>query len=118
MAASRKSKEITPPATPQQFRVVGVGASAGGLEAFKQLIAAIPENSGMAYVLVQHLSPSHESLLPDILQRVTKIPVYEVTDDIHLAPNNIYTIPSNKILIATDGATTRLVAVSLYIPLL
>ncbi|HTO15647.1 MAG TPA: CheR family methyltransferase [Edaphocola sp.] len=103
MATSKKSKESTPPATLQQFRVVGVGASAGGLEAFKQFIAAIPENSGMAYVLVQHLSPSHESLLPDILQKITKISVYEITDDIHLAPNNIYTIPSNKILTATDG---------------
>src|SRR5687767_1285221 len=60
------------------FPVVGVGASAGGLEAFQKLLRAIPEDSGMAFVLVQHLHPSHESLLPDILARVTKIPVLQI----------------------------------------
>ncbi len=102
MDAAKKDK-IKPPATPQYFPVVGVGASAGGLDAFKQLLTAIPENSGMAYVLVQHLDPSHESMLPEILSRSTKIPVHEITDDIHLAPNHIYIIPSNKILTSTDG---------------
>ena len=56
------------------FPVVGIGASAGGLEAFKKLIKAIPEDSGMAFVLVQHLDPNHESLLPEILQKVTPHP--------------------------------------------
>ncbi len=85
------------------FPVVGVGASAGGLEAFKQLIKAIPENSGMAYILVQHLHPEHESALPEILQRVTKIPVVEISDNVHVDPNFIYVIPSNKMLVASDG---------------
>ncbi|MEP7110071.1 MAG: chemotaxis protein CheB, partial [Ferruginibacter sp.] len=85
------------------FPVVGVGASAGGLEAFKQLLKAIPENSGIAYILVQHLDPFHESVLADILQRVTRIPVYEITNNITVAPDHIYIIPANKILIATDG---------------
>jgi len=100
-----KEKEIKtqPPATEQNFPVVGIGASAGGLDAFKKLLTAIPESSGMAYVLVQHLDPSHESMLPEILQRVTKIPVHEITEDIHLAPDHIYIIPSNKILTSTDG---------------
>ncbi|MFA5296863.1 MAG: chemotaxis protein CheB [Lutibacter sp.] len=102
MAVSKKNK-TQPPATMQNFPIIGIGASAGGLDAFKRLLAAIPENSGMAYVLVQHLDPSHESFLPEILQRVTKIPVHEITEDIHLAPNNIYIIPSNKILTSTDG---------------
>ena len=102
MAASKK-KETPPPATPQHFPIVGVGASAGGLDAFKRLLSAVPEKSGMAYVLVQHLSPTHESLLPEILQRVTKIPVHEITDEIHLAPDHIYVIPSNKILTSTNG---------------
>ncbi|SDF15809.1 two-component system, chemotaxis family, CheB/CheR fusion protein [Pricia antarctica] len=57
----------------------------------------------MAYVLVQHLDPTHESYLPEILQRVTKIPVHEITEDIHLAPDHIYIIPANKILTSTDG---------------
>jgi len=87
----------------QNFPIVGIGASAGGLDAFKRLLKAIPEKSGMAYVLVQHLDPTHESMLPEILQRETKIPVHEITEDIHLAPDHIYVIPSNKILISTDG---------------
>jgi len=98
-----KKNKTQPPATKQNFPIVGVGASAGGLDAFKKLLTAIPENSGMAYVLVQHLDPTHESMLPDILQRVTNIPVHEITDDIHLAPDHIYIIPSNKILTSTDG---------------
>lgn len=85
------------------FPIVGVGASAGGLDAFKKLLGAIPENSGMAYVLVQHLSPDHISLLPEILQKVTPIPVLEITDVIKVEPNHIYIIPQNKLLVATDG---------------
>ncbi|MEO7768844.1 MAG: chemotaxis protein CheB, partial [Ferruginibacter sp.] len=85
------------------FPVVGIGASAGGLEAFKKFIRAIPENSGMAYILVQHLHPQHESLLPEILQRLTPIPVVEISDNLHVDPNRIYVIPTNKILIASDG---------------
>lgn len=85
------------------FPVVGIGASAGGLDAFKKLIKCVPANSGMAYILVQHLHPEHESLLPEILQRVTKIPVVEISDNVHVEPNHIYVIPSNKILVASDG---------------
>lgn len=85
------------------FPVVGIGASAGGLEAFKKLLKAIPEDSGMAYILVQHLDPAHESILAELLQRVTKIPVQEITDNIHVVPDHIYIIPSNKLLTATDG---------------
>ena len=85
------------------FPVVGIGASDGGLEAFRKLIHAIPENSGMAYILVQHLHPNHESSLPEILQRVTPIPVVEISDNVQVKPDHIYVIPSNKMLMATDG---------------
>lgn len=85
------------------FPVVGIGASAGGLDAFKKLITAIPKASGMAYVLVQHLDPTHESVLPELLQKITSIPVLEITDDIKVEPDHIYIIPSNKILIANNG---------------
>jgi two-component system, chemotaxis family, CheB/CheR fusion protein len=85
------------------FPVVGIGASAGGLDAFKRLLKAIPEDSGMAYILVQHLDPAHESILADLLQRVTKIPVQEITNNVHVVPDHIYIIPSNKLLTATDG---------------
>ena len=101
--SSDKKTEVPPVVTPQDFPVVGIGASAGGLDAFRRLLKAIPDDSGMAFVLVQHLDPLHESILPEILSRVTAIPVSEVTDDIHLTPNHIYVIPANKILTAFDG---------------
>ena len=85
------------------FPVVGVGASAGGLEAFKKLVRAIPEKSGMAYILVQHLSPDHRSALSKILQRETHIPVHEISDNMHVKPNNVYVVPANKMLVANDG---------------
>lgn len=85
------------------FPVVGIGASAGGLDAFKRLIKAIPEDSGMAYILVQHLDPGHESILAVLLQKVTRIPVHEITDNMHVEADHIYIIPSNKLLTATDG---------------
>jgi len=85
------------------FPVVGVGASAGGLNAFKKFLQRIPKKSGMAYVLVQHLAPAYESLLPEILTRETEVPVHEITDDINLLADNIYIIPENKILTVYDG---------------
>ncbi len=85
------------------FPVIGVGASAGGLDAFKKLVKAIPAGSGMAFILVQHLHPEVESALPEILQRETLTPVVEISDNIKVEPDHIYVIPSNKILTATDG---------------
>ena len=86
-----------------EFPVVGIGASAGGLSAFKKFLQSISKDSGMAYVLVQHLDPNHESMLTELLQRVTEIPVLEITDDIKVLPNHIYILPSNKMLIANNG---------------
>lgn len=94
-----KNKELSA----NLFPVVGVGASAGGLDAFKRLIRAIPENSGVAYILVQHLEPSHASMLVDILQKVTHIPVQEITNNVRVEPDHVYVIPSNKLLTANDG---------------
>ena len=96
-----KTKE--PEQTEQNFPVVGIGASAGGLDAFKKLLKAIPKDSGMAYVIVQHLSPDYPSNLPEILSQSTDIPVHEIINDINLAPNHIYIIPENNNLIAEDG---------------
>ncbi|TXD93685.1 PAS domain S-box protein [Gillisia hiemivivida] len=86
-----------------EFPVVGIGASAGGLKAFKSFIKNIPEKSGIAYVLVQHLDPDHKSLLSEILQKVTKIQILEITDDIDVEPDKIYILPANKMLMANDG---------------
>ncbi len=85
------------------FPVVGVGASAGGLDAFKKLMRAIPEDSGVAYILVQHLEPTHESMLVELLQRSTRVPVLEITNNIRVEPNHVYVIPANKLLTANDG---------------
>ena len=85
------------------FPVVGIGASAGGLEAFKKLIKTIPDNSGMAYILVQHLHPEYSSSLPEILQRETTLPVNEIRDNVEVQPDHVYIIPANKMLVATDG---------------
>ena len=85
------------------FPVVGIGASAGGLDAFKKLLGAIPRHSGMAYILIQHMSADHESMLPELLAKVTEIPVHAIKDEIHLEPDNIYVMPSGQLLTATDG---------------
>ncbi|MDR7208742.1 CheR family methyltransferase [Flavobacterium piscis] len=92
-----------PPKSIQNFPVVGIGASAGGLDAFKKLLAAIPGDSGMAFVIVQHLSPDHHSSLTEILSAHSKIPVHEIISNINLAPNHVYIIPENNLLIAEDG---------------
>jgi two-component system CheB/CheR fusion protein len=87
-----------------QFPVVGIGASAGGLEAIKSLLKALPAKSGMAYVFVQHLSPEHESNLPEILEKIAPFPVQQITDNLHLEQDHLYIIPENKVVTATDGA--------------
>ncbi|NJW51547.1 CheR family methyltransferase [Salinimicrobium oceani] len=95
MASLKKSDNI--------FPVIGVGASAGGLAAFKEFIQAIPPDSNMAYVLVQHLDPSHESMLPELLQGCSAIPVLKIEDSITVEPNNVYIVPSNNMLISNEG---------------
>lgn len=92
------------------FPVVGIGASAGGLEAFTQLLSHLPTNTGMAFVLVQHLAPNQKSMLSEILGRVTQMPVYEVQDKMAVEPNQIYVIPPNQIITISQGLlrlTTR-----------
>lgn len=84
------------------FPIVGVGASAGGLNSFKKFLGSITVDSGMAYVLLQHLDPSHESLLPEILSRFTEIPVQEITDNVELKQNHVYVLPENKVLTVVD----------------
>lgn len=81
---------------PGDFSIVGMGASAGGLEAFEQFFRHMPADSGMAFVLVQHLDPDHASLLREILQRATTMPVLEATDQLIVAPNRVYVIPPNR----------------------
>ena len=78
------------------FPIVGLGASAGGLEAFEQFFRNVPLESGMAFVVVPHLDPDHASILTEILQRSTAMPVVEAQDGIAVAPNSVYVIPPNR----------------------
>ena len=91
--------------TPQEksFPVVGVGASAGGLDAFTKLLKALPLDTGMAFVLVQHLDPKHVSLLPSLLARATLMPVAEASDGLIVEPNCIYVMPPNHSLAMLHG---------------
>ena len=101
-SASEQDKKMDDTSA-QTFPVVGVGASAGGLTAFREFLEGIPEDSNMAYVLVQHLSPKHESTLPELLAQFCTIPVLFITDDVKLEPNRVYVIPPNRMLTAVDG---------------
>ncbi|HLN21062.1 MAG TPA: chemotaxis protein CheB [Bacteroidales bacterium] len=85
------------------FRVVGVGASAGGFEALEQLFRNMPEKCGLAFVVIQHLSPTHKGMLGELLQRVTRLKVYTVTDRMKVKPDAIYVIPSNRSMTITNG---------------
>src|ERR1035438_5594379 len=91
------------------FPIIGIGASAGGLEALEVLFRAIPEHSGMAFALVQHLDPGHASMLTAILQRYSKMKVVEVTDNLKVAPDHAYIIPPNRDMLIFDR-TLRLSA--------
>ncbi|WP_462265340.1 CheR family methyltransferase [Mucilaginibacter sp.] len=86
-----------------QFPVVGIGASAGGLEAFKQFLGALPVKTGMAFVFIQHLNPNHVSLLPEILERISPVPVQSAVDLVKLKPDHLYVVPENKMVTTTDG---------------
>lgn len=89
-------------------RVVGIGASAGGLDAFTDLVSAIPAETGLAFVLIQHLDPRHVSLLAEILAGATKIPVQEVVDGMSVERDHIYVIPPDTEM-TIDGDVLRLV---------
>jgi two-component system, chemotaxis family, CheB/CheR fusion protein len=88
------------------FPIVGIGASAGGLEAFSALLKNLPLDTGMGFVLVQHLDPVHDSALTQLLGRATSLPVQEVTNNLRVEPNHVYVIPPNRTLSITAGVLT------------
>src|SRR5437764_5109292 len=85
------------------FLVVGVGASAGGLEPLERLFAAMPHPCGMAFVVLQHLSPDFESRMDELLGRQTTLPIHRVTDGMEVEPDAIYLIPPRKEMIISAG---------------
>jgi two-component system CheB/CheR fusion protein len=106
IALERQAKAPAPPArapTSRPNSIVGVGASAGGLEAFEQLLQALPHDTGMAFVLVQHLAPKHESILSELLSKSTRMPVIEVSEGMAVEPNHVYVIPPNAHMSIMEG---------------
>ena len=72
------------------FPIVGIGASAGGLEALEQFLRHVPPQSGMAFVVVQHLDPDHKDVMAELLQRTTSMPVRQITDRLSVQPDQVY----------------------------
>ncbi|HET9100846.1 MAG TPA: chemotaxis protein CheB, partial [Acidobacteriaceae bacterium] len=85
------------------FPVVAIGASAGGLEAYKEFFLALPLDTGMAFVMIQHLDPSHKSMLTEIISKATRMPVEEVSSGVAIQPNRVYVIPPNALMALADG---------------
>jgi two-component system CheB/CheR fusion protein len=97
----KKPAKVVPPETHAlpanaTFPIVGIGASAGGLEALEQFLGHVPAGSGMAFVIVQHLDPTHKGVMPELLQRATGMKVIQVKDRTRVQPNCVYVIPPNK----------------------
>ncbi len=84
--------------------VVGIGASAGGLEALTELFQAMPADSGLVFVVVSHLDPEHKSALGEILARVTAMPVREVENGLVIEPNHVYVMPPNTEMVLARSA--------------
>src|SRR5438132_6829152 len=104
--APRASKSRTTANKSPACPIVGIGGSAGGFEAAMELLRNLPSRTGMAFVIVQHLDPHHASRLPNLLGKVTAMPVSEVTQTTTPKPNTVYVQPPNKCVIAKDGTLT------------
>ena len=85
------------------FPIAAIGASAGGLDAFTQLLSNLPNDTGMGFVLIQHLAPEHDSLLSEILRRTTEMPVNQAQEGMRIAPNSVYVIPPNTLMTLEQG---------------
>jgi len=112
---TRQSAAVIPnksPSTPadsvrsarRRFPIVGIGASAGGLEALELFLKNVPAGSGMAFVIVQHLDPTHKGIMAELLQRTTAMTVIQVKDRVRVQPNHVYVIPPNKDMSILHGA--------------
>src|SRR5215471_17761667 len=95
-SGSAPAEEATRPSDGATFPIVGIGASAGGLEALEQFLRNVPAKSGVAIVVVQHLDPTHKGMLVELLQRSTRMRVEQAKDGVAVEPNHVYVIPPNK----------------------
>lgn len=97
------AKKISKKEEKEEFLIVGMGASAGGLETLEEFFGATPDKPGMAFVIVQHLDPTHKSLMVHLLKNHTKMEVTEVIDNTKVVPNHVYVIPPNKDMAIFNG---------------
>ncbi|MEM8865339.1 MAG: chemotaxis protein CheB [Planctomycetota bacterium] len=100
---SSSAAEPRPAAGRPGFHIVGVGASAGGLDAIERLFDNMPADTGMAFVIVQHLSPDFKSLMDELLSRHTSMPIHRVEDGMQVEPDHIYLIPPKKNMVLSEG---------------
>jgi two-component system CheB/CheR fusion protein len=100
----KPAAEESPHLETPRFPIAGVGASAGGLEALTELLKHLPRDTGMGFVVVQHLAPKHHSMLTELLARATRLPVTEVTDGMVVEANHVYVIPPNTDMAILSGA--------------
>ena len=107
-APTRASQDALPARGPPRgatdFPVVAIGASAGGLDACRKFLAALPADNGMAFILIQHLDPTHESMMVDLLAAHTSMTVRQATDGMRIEPDHLYVIPPGTYLSVADGA--------------
>jgi chemotaxis methyl-accepting protein methylase len=94
--AAMAEKNSGKDANRERFPIIGIGASAGGLEALEMFLSNVPQDSGMAFVIIQHLDPTHKGLMAELLQRGTPMKVSQVKDRTRVKPDNVYVIPPNK----------------------
>ena len=99
----KNTKKIIVKKTAEGLTIVGIGASAGGLEAIEELLNNLPSDSDSGFVIVIHMDPHHKGMMPEILQRITSMKVNEAEDGQHVLPNNIYIIPANKEMAILNG---------------
>ena len=112
--------EGSAPSGRNAFPIVGIGASAGGLEALQQLFGHLPPDTGMAFVVIQHLDPSHPSLLVKLLASDTQMPVVELAEDMTIEPNRVHVICPNADCRVQDGhfvLVSRLASGNLHLPI-
>jgi two-component system CheB/CheR fusion protein len=102
--AGRTVKVLRPGESAGPFPIVGIGASAGGLEALEQFLSHVPAKSGAAYVIVQHLDPNHKGMMTELLQRSTTMTVMQVRDRMKVKPDCVYVIPPNTDMSILHGA--------------
>jgi two-component system CheB/CheR fusion protein len=103
MTDEGRGKEETGTGSPPPCPVIGIGASAGGIEALQKFLPAVPRDSGLAFVVVMHLSPEHESALAQILARATPIPVETAADKSPVAADHVYVVPPNATVTMERG---------------